>query len=79
MELFISDCSMSFKDRLNINFQILSKIETPNGINRYFHDEKNQAMHFQIIFKVVNKLFRGFEGILSEEQKKGTLYAGSST
>ena len=70
----VSDSSMSIEERLNSNFQILKKIETPNGMNHYFHDKKNQTMHFQIIFRIVNKLLEAFEKVLVKEKGKETIH-----
>lgn len=69
----VASHAMSFAERIRLNFKILAEIETPNGMNKYFHDEKNQALHFQIIYKIINKLFKPIEEILSGEQKKGTI------
>ncbi|WP_234124907.1 TetR/AcrR family transcriptional regulator [Clostridium hydrogenum] len=74
----VSDKSMSLEERINLNFKIIKNIETPNGINKYFHNEKNEALHLQIIYKIMNRLSEPFQKIIEEEAKKGTIHIDSS-
>lgn len=74
----VSDKSMSLEERINLNFKILKSVETPNGINKYFHSEKNEALHLQIIYKIMNRLSEPFERILEEEVRKGTIHIDNS-
>ncbi|MFL0251324.1 TetR/AcrR family transcriptional regulator [Clostridium neuense] len=77
-EAVVSDESMSLEERINLNFKILRSIETPNGINKYFHNEKNEALHLQIIYKIMNRLSEPFQRILEEENRKRTIHIDNS-
>jgi len=74
----VSNKSMSLEERINLNFKVLKSVETPNGINKYFHNEKNEALHLQIIYKIMNRLSEPFQKILEEEARKGTIHIDNS-
>lgn len=74
----VSDKPMSLEERINLHFKILKNIETPNEINKYFHNEKNAALHFKIIYKIMDRLSEPFQRILEEEAKKGTIHIDNS-
>lgn len=74
----VSDKPMSLEERIKLHFKILKNIEAPNGINKYFHNERNAALHLQIIYKIMNRLSEPFEKILEQEAKKGTIHIDNS-